>query len=297
MNNAGTIRIGISGWTYIPWRGTFYPKKLPHKNELKFAAEIFNSIEVNGTFYTLQRPTSFARWAQETPDDFVFSLKGPRFLTHMMRLKDPVRPLANFFSSGLFALGHKLGPILWQLPPNFRYQPELLENFFSLLPRNTEEAARLAEKHDSRMKGRCLVKPLFHQPIRHALEIRNDTFAVPEFIELLRKYQVALVCADTVEWPRLMDLTSDFVYCRLHGSEVLYVSGYSDEALDGWAKRVTAWASGLEPKDAEKVIHSPAPSMHGRDVFVYFDNDAKVRSPVDAQSLRKRVEASPPAKR
>src|SRR6478752_430899 len=114
MNNAGTIRIGISGWTYIPWRGTFYPKKLPHKNELKFAAEIFNSIEVNGTFYTLQRPASFARWAEETPEDFVFSLKGPRFLTHMMRLKDPVRPLANFFSSGLFALGHKLGPILWQ---------------------------------------------------------------------------------------------------------------------------------------------------------------------------------------
>ncbi len=292
MKTAGSVRIGISGWTYVPWRGTFYPDKLPHKNELKFAAGIFNSIEINGTFYTLQKPESFARWARETPDDFVFSLKGPRFLTHMLRLRGAEKPLANFFSSGLFALGHKLGPILWQLPPNFRYQPELLETFFSLLPQNTEQAALLAEKHDSRMSGRCMTEPLFHQPIRHAIEIRNDSFAVPEFIELLRRYQVALVCADTVEWPRLMDLTSDFVYCRLHGSEVLYVSGYTGKALDGWARRVSAWARGSEPEDAKKVIDSPAQAMGGRDVFVYFDNDAKVRSPVDAQSLRKLVEKS-----
>ena len=142
-----------------------------------------------------------------------------------------------------------------------------------------------------------MTEPLFQQPIRHALEIRNDTFAVPEFIQLLRKYKVALVCADTVEWPRRMDLTSDFVYCRLHGSEVLYVSGYTDEALDGWAKRVVSWASGKEPKDAEKIVAKPAPSTNGRDVFVYFDNDAKVRSPVDAQSLRQRVEKSPRVKR
>ena len=290
MTTAGSIRIGISGWTYVPWRGTFYPDKLPHKDELKFAAGLFNSIEINGTFYTLQRPASFARWARETPDDFVFSVKGPRFITHMKRLKDVEAPLANFFSSGLFELGHKLGPILWQLPPNFRYQPETLEKFFSLLPRHTQQAALLAEKHDDRMNGRCITEPIFHQPIRHALEIRNDTFAVPEFIELLRKYEVALVCADTVEWPRLMDLTSDFMYCRLHGSEILYVSGYTPKALDRWAEKVVAWANGSEPPDAEKVIDSPAPPMEGRDVFVYFDNDAKVRSPVDAQSLRERVE-------
>jgi uncharacterized protein YecE (DUF72 family) len=294
MNNSGTIRIGISGWTYVPWRGKFYPKKLPHKNELKFAADIFNSIEVNGTFYTLQKPKSFARWAQETPEDFVFSLKGPRFLTHIRRLKEAEQPLANFFSSGLFALGRKLGPIFWQLPPNFRYQPEILENFLSLLPHNTQEAALLAAKHDSRLNGRSMTEPLFQQPIRHAIEIRNDTFAVPEFIDLLRKYNVALVCADTVEWPRLMDLTSDFVYCRLHGSEVLYVSGYTNEALAVWAKRIAAWASGSEPDDAEKIVKAAAPPLNGRDVFIYFDNDAKVRSPVDAQSLRKLVEESPP---
>src|SRR5450631_2988500 len=258
MNTAGTVRIGISGWTYPPWRGTFYPDKLLQKNELRFAADIFNSIEVNGTFYTLQKPESFARWAQETPDDFIFSLKGPRFLTHIRRLKEARQPLANFFSSGLFALGHKLGPILWQLPPNFRYQREVLDTFLTLLPHNTEEAALLAEKYDSRMNGRSMTEPLFHQPIRHAIEIRNETFAVPEFIDLLRKYNVALVCADTVEWPRLMDLTSDFVYCRLHGSEVLYVSGYTDEALDGWARRVTAWAAGSEPDDAEKVVKAAA---------------------------------------
>jgi uncharacterized protein YecE (DUF72 family) len=296
MNTAGTVRIGISGWTYPPWRGTFYPDKLPHKNELKFAAGIFNSIEVNGTFYTLQKPASYARWAQETPDDFVFSLKGPRFLTHIRRLKDAEQPLANFFSSGLFALGRKLGPILWQLPPNFRYQPDLLERFLSLLPHHTEQAALLAKKHDSRMSGRSMTEALFHQPIRHAIEIRNDTFAVPEFIELLRKYEVALVCADTVEWPRRMDITSDFVYCRLHGSEELYVSGYNDEALATWARRVVAWASGSEPEDAEKVVDSAPSPQDGRDVFVYFDNDAKVRSPVDAQSLRKRVENLPRGK-
>jgi uncharacterized protein YecE (DUF72 family) len=294
MNTPGTIRIGISGWTYAPWRGKFYPEKLLQKNELRFAADIFNSIEVNGTFYTLQKPESFARWAQETPDDFIFSLKGPRFLTHIRRLKEARQPLANFFSSGLFALGHKLGPVLWQLPPNFRYQREVLDTFLTLLPHNTEEAALLAEKHDSRMNGRSMTEPLFHQPIRHAIEIRNETFAVPEFIDLLRKYNVALVCADTVEWPRLMDLTSDFVYCRLHGSEVLYVSGYTDEALDGWARRVTAWAAGSEPDDAEKVVKAAAARQDGRDVFVYFDNDAKVRSPVDAQSLRKRVECLTP---
>lgn len=291
MKMAGSVRIGISGWTYVPWRGTFYPGKLPHKDELKFAAGIFNSIEVNGTFYNLQKPESFVRWARETPDDFVFSLKGPRFITHMRRLKDAEAPLANFFSSGLFALGHKLGPILWQLPPNFRYQSETLENFFSLLPHHTEQAALLAEKHDDRMNGRCMTVPLFQQPIRHALEIRNNTFAVPEFVELLRKYGVALVCADTVEWPRLMDLTSNFVYCRLHGSEILYVSGYTGKALDGWARRVRAWANGSEPEDAEKVVDLAAPPVEGRDVFVYFDNDAKVRSPVDAQALRRRVQA------
>lgn len=290
MKSAGTVRIGISGWTYAPWRGVFYPENVTHKRELAYASGIFRSIEINGTFYSMQRPSSFARWAEETPDDFVFSLKGPRYLTHIRRLKDAEQALANFFSSGLLALGGKLGPILWQLPPNFRFQPELLESFLELLPHSMDEAATLARKHDEFMEGRSLTGPVSQQPLRHAMEVRNQSFAVPEFIALLRKHQVALVCADTVEWPRMMDVTADFVYCRLHGAEVLYASGYTDEALDEWAGRVVAWTRGMEPKDAEKVRKAKPQKCASRDVFVYFDNDLKVRAPFDAQSLRKRVD-------
>ena len=285
----GKVRIGISGWTYKPWRGVFYPKEVKQKNELQYASNTFNSIEINGTFYSLQRPTSFEKWAAETPDDFVFSVKAPRFITHIRRLKDAKAPLANFLASGLFHLGAKLGPILWQLPPNYIWRPEVLEDFFMLLPHDTEKAAALARKHDDWVTGRTALKPDAHRPMRHAMEIRHASFVTPEFIELLRKYNVALVCADTVEWPRLMDVTSDFMYCRLHGSEVLYASGYDDAALDQWTTRVHAWARGTEPDDAERVIKENSPQASGRDVFVYFDNDAKVRAPFDAQSLTKRI--------
>lgn len=290
MKNAGTVRIGIAGWTYPPWRGVFYPEKLAHKRELSYASNTFRSIEVNGTFYSLQRPSSFLRWAAETPDDFVFSLKGPRYLTHIRRLKDAEEPLANFFSSGVLGLGPKLGPILWQLPPSFRFQPELMESFLQLLPHNTEDAATLARKHDERMDGRSLTETGLTKPLRHAMEVRNQSFAVPEFIAMLRKHRVALVCADTVEWPRMMDLTTDFVYCRLHGSEELYASGYTEDALDAWAERSAKWAHGSEPADAEKVSTTKPVARKSRDVFVYFDNDLKVRAPFDAQSLRRRVE-------
>ncbi|HVJ09437.1 MAG TPA: DUF72 domain-containing protein [Acidisarcina sp.] len=290
MQPAGLVKIGISGWTYAPWRGVFYPEDLPHKRELTYASGVLNSIEINGTFYSMQRPGSFARWAEETPDDFVFSIKGPRYLTHIRRLKDAEQPLANFLSSGLLALGRKLGPILWQLPPNFRYQPELLEQFFELLPHDTVEAASLALKHDDWMEGRSLCEPALQQPVRHAIEVRNKSFAVPEFIALARKYRVAIVCADTVEWPRMMDVTADFMYCRLHGSEELYASGYTDEALDQWADRVVAWAHGTEPDDAERVSQENPVESKSRDVFVYFDNDLKVRAPFDAQGLQRRVD-------
>jgi uncharacterized protein YecE (DUF72 family) len=286
---AGKVRIGISGWTYPPWRGVFYPKEVKQKNELQYASNTFNSIEINGTFYSLQRPTSFEKWAAETPDDFVFSVKAPRFITHIRRLKDAKAPLANFLASGLFRLGAKLGPILWQLPPNYIWRPEVLEDFFMLLPHDTEKAAALARKHDDWVTGRAALKPDAHRPMRHAMEIRHASFVTPEFIELLRKYNVALVCADTVEWPRLMDVTSDFMYCRLHGSEVLYASGYDDAALDQWTTRVHAWARGTEPVDAERVIKENSPPAAARDVFVYFDNDAKVRAPFDAQSLTQRI--------
>ncbi len=289
MAAPGKVRIGISGWTYKPWRGEFYPKDLKQKRELEYASNAFNSIEINGTFYSLQRPTSFERWAAETPDDFVFSVKAPRFITHIKRLKDADAPVANFLASGIFNLGAKLGPILWQLPPNFQFKPEILESFFRLLPHDTEEAAARANNHDKWMANRAALRPDAKRPMRHAMEIRHASFATPEFINLLRKYDVALVCADTVEWPRLMDLTSDFMYCRLHGSEVLYASGYDDASLDQWTTRVTAWARGAEPEDAERVIKEKGPNRATRDVFVYFDNDAKVRAPFDAQSLTAKV--------
>ncbi len=289
MTVPGKVRIGISGWTYKPWRGVFYPEDLTQKRELEHASNTFNSIEINGTFYSLQRPSSFERWAAETPDEFVFSVKAPRFITHILRLKDAKAPVANFLASGLFRLGAKLGPILWQSPPSFQFKPQLIEEFFKLLPHDTEKAAALAREHDKRMIGRSVLKSDAMRPMRHAMEIRHPSFATPEFINLLRTYDVALVCADTVEWPRLMDLTSDFIYCRLHGSEVLYASGYDDESLDQWSKRVCTWARGGEPQDADRVINENGPQRPARDVFVYFDNDTKVRAPFDAKSLTQRV--------
>jgi uncharacterized protein YecE (DUF72 family) len=284
------VRIGISGWTYAPWRGKFYPAKLAHHRELAYAANIFRSIEINGTFYSLQRPESFAKWADATPQDFVFSVKGPRFITHMRRLINARVPLANFWASGVLRLGPKLGPILWQLPPNFKFDPKRIEAFLKLLPRDTETAAAFARRHDKRLSGRSWMKTDKARPLRHCLEIRNTTFVVREFVDLLRAHDVALVCADTVEWPRLMDVTSDFVYCRLHGSEELYASGYDDAALDTWAKRVAAWVRGREPEGSERVVPEPGPKSASRDIYVYFDNDAKVRAPFDAQGLVARVE-------
>jgi len=283
------IRIGISGWVYAPWRGVFYPQGLPRKRELEYAARQFRSIEINGTFYGMQRPDAFASWAAQTPDDFVFAVKAPRFITHIRRLQEAETPLANFIASGLLRLGPKLGPILWQFPPNFRFDPERIEAFLRLLPHDTKAAARLGLRHDDRLKAPAWLKIDAERKLRHAFEIRHESFRSRAFIDLLRHYDVALVCADTVEWPRLMDVTADFVYCRLHGSEELYASGYDDKALDDWARRVAAWAGGGEPDDAERV--GSRARARRRDVFVYFDNDAKVRAPADARALVERVTA------
>jgi len=266
----------------------FYPKGLPHKRELEYAAQQFRSIEINGTFYRAQRPEHFAQWVEQTPDDFVFAVKGPRYLTHMLRLTKAETPLANFFATGVLRLGRKLGPILWQFPPQFHFHPERIESFLQLLPRDTEAALALARRHDGRFAGRTWLQVDAKRKLRHAFEIRHDSFRSAEFIALLRRYNVALVCADTVEWPLLMDVTADFIYCRLHGSEELYASGYGDAALDVWAQRVAAWAEGDEPEDAERVAGRAR--RRRRDVFVYFDNDAKVRAPGDARGLVQRVE-------
>ena len=290
MAKHGRVRIGVSGWRYGPWRGVFYPDGLRQKDELAFLATQFPTVEINGTFYSLQRPENFRVWHDETPADFMFAVKGSRYITHMLRLTRIEKPLANFFASGVLALGRKLGPILWQFPPSFRFNPDKLEAFFRLLPRDTEEAARLARRRDARVKGRTFLRAGPKRRLRHAVEIRHESFVVPDFVTLLRKYRIGLVCADTVEWPLLMDVTSDFVYCRLHGSEELYASGYDDASLERWANRVAAWAAGHEHKDATRIIDKPAPQRATRDVFVYFDNDKKVRAPFDAHSLTQKVD-------
>jgi uncharacterized protein YecE (DUF72 family) len=285
------IRIGISGWTYRPWTGgAFYPKGWPQQRELEYASRQVNSIEINGTFYALQTPESYHAWYKATPEGFVFSLKAGRFITHLKRLVDITTPLANFFASGLLRLKEKLGPILWQLPPSFRYNKERLEEFFRLLPRDTKEASALAKKHDEHLKARPWTRTEEALPLRHALEVRHDSFKTPEFIELLHGHDIGLVVADTAgKWPFMEDTTSDFVYVRLHGDEELYASGYTDTALKGWAKKARTWADGNQPGDA-KLLAAPAKARkEGRDVFVYFDNDVKVRAPYDAMSLSHRL--------
>ncbi|HEV2293759.1 MAG TPA: DUF72 domain-containing protein [Tepidisphaeraceae bacterium] len=283
-------RIGISGWTYGPWRGTFYPPRLPHKRELEYASRQVNSIEINGSFYSLQTPRSYQTWYEQTPPDFVFSVKGGRFITHMKKLKDVRAPLANFIASGILCLKEKLGPILWQFPPGFAFNEERFAAFFELLPRDTQTAAALAKEHDDRLKGRSFTKADKKRPLRHCVEIRHHSFKDERFIRLLRKHDIALVFADTAgRWPYMEDVTSNWIYVRLHGDEELYVSGYTDAALDWWAKRIETWRCGEQPHDATCVTCLQPRRCRKRDVFVYFDNDVKVRAPFDAMNLARRL--------
>lgn len=264
------IRIGISGWRYAGWRGVFYPPGLPQRRELEYAAGRLSSIEVNGSFYSLQRPSSWRAWAAAVPDDFVFAVKGPRFITHMKRLADPEVPLANFFASGVLSLGPRLGPVLWQLPPQTSFDPERLADFFDALPRRTTHAAELArDRHEpARLKEGADTAAPADQPLRHVLEVRHESFRTPEFCEVLRAHGIGMVVSDSAgTWPMFDEVTADLVYVRLHGDQELYASGYGAEALGRWADKVRAW-------DAE-----------GLDVFVYFDNDIKVHAPFDAISL------------
>ena len=284
------LHVGISGWTYAGWRGVFYPKKLPHRLELAFASREFNSIEINGSFYSLQRPSSYQRWHAESPPGFIFSVKGGRFITHMKKLRDVETPLANFFASGVLCLREKLGPILWQFPPNFGWNEERFTKFFELLPRDTRAAARLAKNHDTKLKGRAWTKTDAARPIRHGVEIRHPTFMVPEFFALLRRHNIAFVVADTAgKWPYAEDLTADFVYCRLHGAEQLYVSGYSNKELDSWANRIEYWRKGKQPRDA-KLVSDRKAAPGKRDVYIYFDNDAKVHAPFNARTLANKLQ-------
>lgn len=268
----GTVRVGISGWVYPPWRGVFYPKGLVQKRELGFASGKVNTIEINGSFYSLQRPESYRSWREQTPEGFVFSVKGGRFITHMKKLRDPETSLANFFASGVLALREKLGPILWQLPPNLGFDADRLSEFFAHLPRSTGAAAQLAKGHDERLDGRALTETDVDLPIRHALEVRHKSFETPALLEVLREHNIAMVVADSAgKFPMIREVTTDFGYVRLHGADELYVSGYSDEKLDEWASFVRGIA------------------RDGRDVFVYFDNDAKVHAPYNAMTLAEKL--------
>jgi uncharacterized protein YecE (DUF72 family) len=267
------VRIGISGWRYAGWRGDFYPKGLAQRRELEYAASRLSSIEINGSFYSLQRPTSYAAWRDQTPEDFVFAVKGGRFITHMRKLANVETALANFFASGVLALEHKLGPVLWQLPEQLGFDEERLHDFFDLLPRTSKEAAELATRHDAKLaEGRALTTAAVDVPLRHALEFRSATFAEPRALEVLREHDIACVLADTAgRWPKVEADTSDFRYVRLHGDAELYASGYSDTSLDEWAAKCRGWREA------------------GQDVFVYFDNDMKGYAPWDAVKLIERV--------
>ncbi|QFU85910.1 DUF72 domain-containing protein [Amycolatopsis sp. YIM 10] len=262
------IRIGTSGWRYGPWRGKFYPKGLPQRRELEYLSRRFNSAELNGSFYSLQKPERYRTWFAETPDDFVFAVKGGRFITHMKQLRDVRTPLANFFASGVLALEHKLGPFLWQLPPRLAFDADRLTAFFEQLPRTTGQAAKLAKEHDDKLKGEAHASAGKSRSLRHALEVRHPSFATKEAVDLLKQHEIGLVVADSAGlWPQLEDVTAEFVYVRLHGDEELYASGYTDKALKDWAKKVRAW------------------HKRGLDVYVYFDNDMKVKAPGDARKL------------
>jgi uncharacterized protein YecE (DUF72 family) len=255
------IRVGVGGWTYEPWRSTFYPKGLTHKRELEYASRKLTSIEINGTFYRTQSAASFAKWRDETPDDFVFSVKAPRYATNRAVLAEAGDSIERFFASGLAELGAKLGPILWQFSAYKRFEPKDFERFLALLPRE-----------------------LGAMRLRHALDVRHKSFATPEFVALAQRHDAAIVFSDTDEFAAIADLTTEFVYARLMRSVAEEPAGYSKAALAAWTKRVKAWESGAEPLDLPRVGESAVRAAR-RDVFVYFISGAKERAPAAACAL------------
>ena len=268
----GSALVGTSGWRYPPWRGTFYPQGLVQRRELEYLSRQVTAIEINGSFYSLQRPESYRSWAEQVPPGFVFAVKGPRFVTHLKQLREVEVPVANFLASGVLGLGPALGPVLWQLPPRMRFDAGRVAEFLRVLPRGTAAAAALARGHDERLEGRALTETDADRPLRHAIEPRHPSFRDPEFTELLREHGVALVLSDSAgTWPVFDEVTAGLVYLRLHGQGELYTGGYSAEALDGWAERIRAWRD------------------RGYDVVCFFDNDVKVHAPFDARALLDRL--------
>ena len=272
----GRARIGTSGWSYRRWRGDFYPRGLAQRLELSYMAQRLPTVEVNGTFYGLTRPTACAAWRAAVPDDFVFAIKGSRFITHMLKLRKYETPLANFFASGLLRLGNALGPILWQLPPQLPFDPDRTRAFFEAVPRDLRAAERWARRHDARTTGRASLRAAGGAAgaIRHVVEIRHASWLTDEALATLRELDVALVAADTAgKYPLSYERTADFAYVRLHGSATLYASRYSDAEIAAWARRILSW------------------TQAGSDVYVYFDNDAEGHAPHDAVRLQAAVDA------
>ena len=290
MAGSGSIRIGIAGWNFPEWRGEFYPKGLPQKQELGYASRALRSIEINSTFYSHQKPASFAAWAAETPGDFRFSIKGHQLVTHLKRLKEVEVPLANFFASGVLALGDRLGPFVWQLPPNLGFDAARMETFFALLPQTPDALVALAGKHDERVKGEPFLETAGVGPIRHAVEVRHKGFAEPAFLALLRRYNIALVTADTAEWPG-MDVTADFAYLRLQGAPG--EDHYSEADLDLWAARLAALADG-SALPGGRFVDAAAGDGKARDVFAYFVSTDKVHAPRNAMAVMRRLGLTPP---
>jgi uncharacterized protein YecE (DUF72 family) len=260
-----SIRIGIGGWTYEPWRGVFYPKDLTQKRELEYASRKLSSIEINGTFYGSQKPESFAKWHDETPDDFIFALKGPRFATNRRVLAEAGSSIERFFQSGVTNLKHKLGPINWQFAGTKKFDAADFEGFLKLLPKEIDGLK-----------------------IRHAVEVRNDSFKHPDFIALARAYGVAIITAADSDYPQIADSTAPFVYVRIMGTSETQKLGYAPKALDAWAARAKAWAAGGAPEDLETVA-KPKPDKAGREVFLYVISGFKERNPVAAMALMERL--------
>lgn len=289
MRDTAQTRIGTSGWSYPGWNERFYPADLPRRRLLEYHSQHFNSVEINGSFYSLLKPATYRAWYDSTPADFLFAVKGSRFITHNKKLRDVEIPLANFLASGLLLLEEKLGPFVWQLPATMRFDAERLASFLELLPRDTSAAAALARRHDHRVEGRSHTRTRRRRRLRHALEVRHPSFFVPQLAALARRHGVALVVSDAATWPCIEEVTADFVYVRLHGAERTYASGYGDVALDRWAQRIARWRAGGEPEDARRITSRPLPHRRGRDVFVYFDNDFEANAPIDAAALARRL--------
>jgi uncharacterized protein YecE (DUF72 family) len=284
-----TIRAGMAGWVFEEWRGgAFYPVGLKQKDELAYASRHVTAIEINATFYRNQTPASFLKWAADTPPGFRFTVKGPQLVTHIKKLNDVETPLANFFASGVLSLSQRLGPICWQLPGNLSFNPERLERFLTLLPKTPAEAVALAQKHDERIAEPSL-DIAGVGPLRHALEVRHKSFATPKHIDLLKAHNVALVVADTADWP-WADQTADFTYCRLQGAPG--ADHYTPAEITAWAERFRALATGGPPPELSRLVAPPA-TEPPREVFAFFVSTDKQNAPRHAQEVQKQLGITP----